>query len=100
MAVIMVNRRTGKSTEHLRKEAAALWKKHGAVSMRIGTYHSGAYAGQTIAVIAFPDWTAYGRAMQGISEDAAWKKVIDEVDKTIPLEERFLVVTEEYIASS
>lgn len=98
MAINMILCRTGKPAgERLRKDAAAVWKKHGAVSLRIGSYHSGAYAGQTLVVITYPDWTTYGRAMQGISEDADFKRIIGEIDKTTPLEERHLTVTEEYM---
>jgi hypothetical protein len=96
MSISMVIRRTGNPADaRLRKEAAAIWKKHGAVAFRFGSYHTGAHAGQILVVITFPDWVTYGRAMQSISEDADYKKMIGEVDKISQIQERYLSVTEE-----
>ncbi len=97
MPINMVIRRTGNpAPATLRKEAAAVWKKHGAVSLRIGSFYTGAYAGQNVVVITFPDWATYGRAMQAVSDDADYKRIIGEIDKTSQMQERLLtVVTEE-----
>jgi len=92
----MIIRRTGEpANAQLRKEAAAVWKKHGAVSSRYGSIYSGAHAGHILAVITFPDWTTYGRAMQSISEDADWKRIMGELSKLSTIQERLLTVTED-----
>jgi hypothetical protein len=99
MTVNMVIRRTGNHEDaqlkRLRKEGTVVLKKHGAVSHRFGFYHSGAYAGQILVVLSYPDLAAYEWAMQGMSEDADWKRIGGEVEKLAPLQESYLTVTEE-----
>jgi hypothetical protein len=101
MSVNMVVRRNGDHRDArlapLRKEGAALLKKHGAVSHRFGFYHSGPRAGQILIVIGYQDIATHARAMQAISEDADWKRVAAEIDKIAPLQESYVtVITEEH----
>jgi hypothetical protein len=100
MPVNMVVRRKGNYEDPrlkpLRNEGITLLKRHGAVSHRFGFYHSGAHAGQILVVVTYPDMATHERAMQGMSEDADWKRVVGEIDKIAPLQESYLtVVTEE-----
>ena len=96
MAVTSVSRWKGNPEDtHLAKEAAPIFKKHGAVSVRLGLCTSGAYAGQTFGVITYPDWATYGQAMQGLSEDADYKRILGEISKAFELQERSLMVIED-----
>lgn len=100
MPVDMVVRRKGNyqdaRLQPLRQEGIALLKKHGAGSHRFGFYHSGAHAGQIFVVIGYPDLATHERAMQGMSQDADWKRVAGEFEKVAPLQETYLtVITEE-----
>ena len=79
----------------LRKEGIALLKKHGAVSHRFGYYHSGAYAGQILVVVGYPDVATHERAMQNMSHDADWQRVAGEIEKIAPLQEMYLTVITE-----
>jgi hypothetical protein len=99
MAINMVIRRTGNpedtQLQQLRKEGTAILKKHGAVSHKFGFYHSGPYVGQILVVLTYPDLASHARAMQGMSEDVDWKRIVGEVDKIAPMQESYLTVTED-----
>jgi branched-chain amino acid transport system substrate-binding protein len=99
MAVNMIVRRKGDYQDDrlrpLRNEGIALLKKHGALSHRFGFYHSGAQAGQIFIAIGYPDLATHERAMQGMSQDADWKRVAGEIEKIAPLQETYLTVTTE-----
>ena len=99
MSVDMIVRRNGYYSDPrlipLRKEGVTLLKKHGAVSHRFGFYHSGAYAGQIVVVLTYPDLATYERAMKGMSEDADWKRIGAEVEKIAPIQESYLTITED-----
>ena len=98
MPVDMIVRRTGNyldtQLKRLRKEGTVVLKKHGAVSHRFGFYHSGAYAGQIVVVLTYPDLATYERAMKGMSEDADWKRIGGEVEKLAPIQESYVTITE------
>jgi hypothetical protein len=72
MAITIVSRWKGKLEDALpiAKEVAPLLKSQGATAVRLGYCHAGEYTGQIFAAIIFPDWAAYGRAMQVLSGDA------------------------------
>ena len=97
MAITTVSRWTGNQEEGLRlaKEIAPILKRHGASAVRWGPCHAGAYAGHVFAAITFPDWATYGRAMQALSEDAAYQRTYAEILKIGGLQERSLIVTQE-----
>ena len=80
----------------LREQGVPLLKKYGAVAHSFGYYHSGVHAGQILIVITYPDLETHARAWQGMAGDAAWKKVVSEIERIAPLQESYLtVVTEE-----
>ena len=100
MPLDMVVRRKGDYQDPrlslLRKQGVPLLKKHGAASHRFGFYHSGAHAGQIFIVIGYPDVATHERAMKGMSQDADWKRVAEEVEKIAPLQETYVtIITEE-----
>jgi len=47
------------------------------------------------AAIIFQDWATYGRAMQALSEDAAYQRLYAEALKIGELQERSMIVTED-----
>jgi hypothetical protein len=100
MSVDMIVRRNGDYQDPrllaVRKEGVPLLKKHGAVSHRIGAYHSGPHAGQKYVVIGFPDVVTQQQAIQKMSNDPDWKRVGDEIEKLAPmLEISVAIVAEE-----
>jgi hypothetical protein len=96
MAVVSVSRWKGNAQDtSLVREIAPVLKRHGAVSVRFGPCHAGAYAGQLFAVIAFADWAGYGKAMQELAGDADYLRLYGEATKTFELQERFISVIED-----
>jgi hypothetical protein len=97
MAITAVSRWKGKLEDALpiARQVAPLLKRQGATSIRVGYCHSGAYTGQIYAAIFFPDWAAYGRAMQALSEDAEYQRIFAEALKVAELEDRSVLVTQE-----
>jgi hypothetical protein len=100
MSVDMIVRRNGDYRDPrlvaLRGEGVPLLKKFGAVSHRIGAYHSGPYAGQMYVVIGYPDVATQEQALQEMSNDPDWKRVGGEIEKLAPmLEISVAIVAEE-----
>ncbi len=57
MAVIALSRwKRNAEYQQLAKEAAAIVKKHGAISFRAGRCFSGEYTGQVFVSVAYLDW--------------------------------------------
>lgn len=97
MAIIAQSRWKGNAEyQVLAKEAAVIAKKHGAISLRAGRCFSGEYTGQVVVSAAFPDWETYGRAMQALSTDAEWQRVFAEASKISELQDRSLIVDENF----
>lgn len=85
----------------LMKEGAPIFKKHGAVSIKMSICRYGAYSGQIFAVVTYPDWATFGRIQQSLSEDADMERFRGELMKNvemknIELQERSVMVTEEF----
>lgn len=95
MAIVHIVRWKGPNDLTLAREAAPLLKKHGAVSVRIGYGFAGDYMGQVVASITFPDWESYGRALQSLTADPDYHRVLAEAAKTFELLDRSIVVGEE-----
>jgi hypothetical protein len=100
MTVDMIVRRNGDYRAPrlvaLRGEGVPLLKKHGAVSHRIGAYHSGPCVGQMYLVIGYPDVATQEQALQKMSNDPDWKRVGGEIEKLAPmLEISVAIVAEE-----
>jgi hypothetical protein len=97
MAITVVSRWKGKEEDVLpiAREGAALLKNRGATSVRMGTCYSGPYTGHIFLAITYPDGTAYGRHLQALSEDAQVQKLLAEASKTVELQERFMIFTQD-----
>jgi hypothetical protein len=77
----------------LASEAAPLLKKNGASAVRVGYCHSGQFTGQTMVVVIYPDWQAYGKAMEAQSQDSAYQKLFGQVLGVGELLDRTVMVT-------
>ena len=96
MAVVSVSRWKGNVQDtRLAKQIAPVLKKHGAVSVRLGNCFAGAYAGQVFGVITFPDWETYGKAMQGLTADPEYQKILTELSSIFALQERSIMSVED-----
>jgi hypothetical protein len=97
MAITTVSRWKGDRERALplARQIAPILKRHGAVSVRFGDCHSGAYAGQMFVAITYPDGATYGRAMQAQSEDSEFQRIYAEASKIGELQERSVLVTQD-----
>ena len=95
MAIVHIVRAKGPNDLSLAREAAPLLKKHGAVSVWIGYGFAGAYIGQVVAAVTFNDWGSYGRAMQSITADPEYQRLLGEMTKRFEVVDRSIVVGEE-----
>jgi len=97
MAITVVSRWKGKQEEALpiAKEAAPIFKNHGATAFRFGYCHSGPYAGQLFAAVIYPDGETYGRATQAMWEDPQSQRLLAEASKVAELQERSVIITQD-----
>jgi hypothetical protein len=97
MSVTIVTRFKG-NQDHIptMREAAAILKRHGAISVRGGRCLVGGYAGEVVVATTFADWTAYGRGMQGLMADPDWQKLQASVASVFQLQDRSLIASEDY----
>jgi hypothetical protein len=88
LVITATSRWKGNREDALRigKQIAPILKNHGATAMRLGYCYSGEYTGQLLAVVNFPDWATYGRAMQAISEDSQYQGLLSEALKIAELQ--------------
>src|SRR5216684_2993499 len=78
------------------KEAAAILKRHGAMSVRGGRCLVGGYAGEVVVATTFADWTTYGNGMQGLMADADWQKFQAGVASAFELQDRSIIASEDF----
>ena len=79
----------------LAAQAAPILKRHGATAVRAGFCHSGAHTGTVTVVTMYPDWQAFGRAVQGMYEDQNYQTLFAEVVKTGELLDRSIMVMQD-----
>jgi len=97
MAVVIVTRFKGNQDfAPLLKQAAAILKRHGAVSVRGGRCLVGPYAGQVIVATALADWTAYGKAMEGLMADPEWQTLQTTATQNFELQDRSLIAAQDF----
>jgi NIPSNAP len=97
MPIIHISRWKGSYDRALQfaRQAAAIWKGHGATAARAGTCYSGPDTGQLYSILTFPDWATYGRAQQAIATDAEYQRLASEGVGVIELIDRSVIVAEE-----
>jgi hypothetical protein len=95
MYVTSLTRFKGGSTEEMVK-AAKLAKKtfmeHGAEDFRLSRFHSGMWTGEWLVAIRFPNWSAYGNALDAVSKDAKYQKMFAQLLTVSQLTARSVVV--------
>lgn len=97
MAVVIVTRFKGTlDFVPMLKEAAAILKKHGAMSVRGGRCHAGSHAGHVVVATALADWNAYGRLMQGLTADPDWLRLFQDFSAKFELQDRSLIAAEDF----
>jgi hypothetical protein len=98
MAIIVVSRWKGNYAQVLpiARQAAAILKREGASSARIGRCHAGPDAGQIYTAVTYPDWANYGTAQQqSQAADSEFQRFFAEFTKIVELQDRSLIVAEE-----
>jgi hypothetical protein len=94
MAVVTISRWKGSDTK-LAKQIGPLIKRYGAVSVRFGICHSGAYAGQAFWIIEFTNWETYGKAMQDLAANSDYQKIYGNLVAKFELQERTVMSVED-----
>jgi hypothetical protein len=74
------------------KRAKALFEKHGAEFLRLSRFHTGIWAGEWLAVSRFSSWAAYGKAMEGLANDAEFQKLLADMHSFSELTARNITV--------
>jgi len=77
------------------REAGAIVKQHGAVSVRMGTCYSGPHAGELYIAIGYADWAGFASTQQALAADQNFQRLYAEALKVVELQERSLLVTED-----
>lgn len=97
MAIIVITRWKGvQDHAALVKAGATVLKRHGALAVRAGRCFSGEYTGQVIVATTFADWHAWGIAAQALSADPAFRKFQTEVSKVFELQDRSVVIGDDF----
>jgi len=98
MAIVVVSRWKGNYAQALpiARQAAAILKRHGASSARIGPCHSGPAGGHIFTAVTYPDWTSYGAAQQQAqATDSEFQRVFAEFAKIVELQDRSVLVADD-----
>ena len=98
MAIVVVSRWKGNYAQALpiARQAAAILKRHGASSARIGPCHSGPAAGHIFTAVTYPDWTSYGAAQQQAqATDSEFQRVFAEFARIVELQDRSVIVADD-----
>jgi hypothetical protein len=73
------------------RESRTLFQKYGATSFNACQIQSGRDAGQYLTVVTFPNWEAYGTAMNNIEQDDSYRKLQNDVQQVATLSERTII---------
>jgi hypothetical protein len=95
MAVVSLSRWSGGNREKFiasAKKAKPILEKLGA-EVRVGQISTGPHTGQWMATARFADWESYGKAVQGLTSDPAYLKMVEEMAATFKLEDRTIITS-------
>ena len=98
MAIVVVSRWKGNYAQALpiARQAAAILKRHGASTARIGRCHSGPDTGHIYTAVTYPDWTTYGSAQQqSQAGDSEFQRIFAEFAKVVELQDRSVIIVDE-----
>lgn len=89
MAFVVVSRwksgRDLKEIVRVCKQAKAHWQRHGAKDFQLTRFHTGAWAGEYLVSITFPDAATYGKALDDMPKDAEFMAVMAEAQSVAQL---------------
>jgi hypothetical protein len=97
MAIVSVSRwkASAEQAQPLAREIAPIVKAAGARYFSCGPCYSGPDTGEFYVAITFPDWTAFGRAMQTLSADPQYQRIYSEALKVGELQDRSVIISED-----
>ncbi|WP_426406658.1 hypothetical protein [Bradyrhizobium ganzhouense] len=86
--------KSDKSEEMIKtaKEAKAIFERHGAEFLRLSRFHTGAWAGEWLAVTRYSNWEVYGKVQEGVSKDPAFAKLLAHLSTIAELTARNIAV--------
>lgn len=61
------------------KEARPMFLRHGASDMTVSRFNNGAFLGEWLVTVEYPNWTAYGRAQDGLGQDKEFQALSAKV---------------------
>jgi hypothetical protein len=96
MTVSVVTYRKGGTPEAVAAAAQKLKAfvvQNGAQQFMLNSVVAGADAGQWALIITFADWDAFGKSMQGASNDPAFRQVLSDLDAVAELVSRRIVMS-------
>ena len=96
MAITVLSRWSGGKRDTviaLAKKAKVIHEKHGAEWFRMGHIHTGLWTGHTMVSVRYPNWDAYGKAMDKLSQDTAYQKLMAEAGEIAKLEGRTVITS-------
>jgi hypothetical protein len=74
------------------KTAKGIFEKHGAEFLRLTRFHAGTWAGEWLVVSRYTNWEVYGKAMEGVSKDADYTKLMAHMGQFAELMGRSITV--------
>jgi hypothetical protein len=77
------------------RRGAATHKRHGATSFRIGPCYAGPDTDLVYLAVTYPDWEAYGRAVEALAADPEQQRHYGDATKIAQLVDRSVIVAEE-----
>jgi hypothetical protein len=97
MTITVVTRWSIKQDDAQRivRDAAPLMKTHGAESVRLGRVTTGENVGQTLVIVAYPNWETFGKAMTGQHEDQKYQEHYTAALQAGQLLDRSIIVADE-----
>jgi hypothetical protein len=94
MTVSVVTYRKGGAPDAIvaaARKGKAVWDKSGAQSFMLSFVAAGPDAGQSVVVVTFANWEAFGRAMQAASADPGLAEFLAAMDAISELVSRRLL---------
>ena len=89
MAFVVVSRwksdRDLKDIVRICKQAKAHWQRHGAADFQLTRFQTGAWAGEFLISITFPNAATYGKALDDMPTDSEFMAVMAEAQSAAQL---------------
>ena len=76
------------SLANLARESRTLFQKYGATGFSACQLQTGQHAGQYVTIVTYPNWEAFGAAMNGIQRDEVYTKLQGDIQQIATLDGR------------